>query len=232
MLVQSDTDRSISDSCSGAANVLLAKPQARTLRSMKEWLPLVGVVVAQFVLVFLYFLKQRADDKRRWHEKRLDAYRELSQAGRTASAVFASAEGAADLDDRRFVTAMNDGDACQLDIGFLATDLVREKAGYLQTLLEMCVVFDPTDDGFPSAADLITARGDFESSVRQELGIDRKRTFVVVADSRGQLIWRSIELLLATFYGSFGRTAAQGLKARFGSNADAGAGSSGIRKSE
>lgn len=41
---------------------------------MKEWLPLIGVVIAQFVLVGLYFLKQFADDKRRWHQKRLDVY--------------------------------------------------------------------------------------------------------------------------------------------------------------
>ena len=41
---------------------------------MKDWLPLVGVVIAQVVILGLFWLKQRNDDKRRWHEKRLDAY--------------------------------------------------------------------------------------------------------------------------------------------------------------
>jgi hypothetical protein len=41
---------------------------------VKDWLPLITVVIAQFVLVGLYFAKQRADDKRRWHEKRLETY--------------------------------------------------------------------------------------------------------------------------------------------------------------
>lgn len=41
---------------------------------MKDWLPLIGVVIAQFAILFLFVLKQRADDKRRWNEKRLELY--------------------------------------------------------------------------------------------------------------------------------------------------------------
>ena len=44
---------------------------------MKEWLPLMGVVIAQFVIIGLYFVKQRVDDKRRWHERRLIVYSDL-----------------------------------------------------------------------------------------------------------------------------------------------------------
>lgn len=44
---------------------------------MEGWQPVIGVVVAQFVLVALYFGKLRADDRRRWHERRLDLYLEF-----------------------------------------------------------------------------------------------------------------------------------------------------------
>lgn len=46
---------------------------------MKDWLPLIGVVIAQCVILLLFWFKQRADDNRRWHEKRLDSYRALSK---------------------------------------------------------------------------------------------------------------------------------------------------------
>src|SRR5690242_19829571 len=102
---------------------------------MNGWAPLAGVVLAQFVLVGLYFAKLRADDRRRWSEKQLDAYRALSRAARSASHVFAMAEEPEDLDDRRFVDAMNDADACMLDIDLL-TPAVRDAATAVSTILE------------------------------------------------------------------------------------------------
>ena len=74
---------------------------------VQAWLPVLGVIIAQFVLVGLYYAKQRADDRRRWHEKRLDVYRALSLAGRHASHVFAMAEDPEDFNDSRLVEAMN-----------------------------------------------------------------------------------------------------------------------------
>lgn len=106
--------------------------------------------------------------------------------------VFAHAEEVEDLDDRRFVTAMNDGDACMLDIALLSSNLVREEAEALQTIIEMCVVFDAKNDqAFPTAEMLLEARSDFENAVRQELGIDRKK-FVIEADGRLMLIARAV----------------------------------------
>lgn len=177
---------------------------------MKDWLPLGGVVIAQFVLVGLYFAKLRADDKRRWHEKRLDAYRALSRAGRDASLVFAEAEQPEDLDDRQLVEAMAAADACSLDIALLSSETVREKADALQTCLEMCVIFDVRSEAFPTAAEMIAARHDFENAVRQELGIDRsKRQFFIEADSRAELAWRALEVVLRIGYGSLGQQAAR-----------------------
>jgi hypothetical protein len=48
---------------------------------MTDWLPLVGVVIAQFVLVGLYLVKQRGDDRRRWMERQLVAYSEFLALG-------------------------------------------------------------------------------------------------------------------------------------------------------
>lgn len=181
---------------------------------MKDWLPLVGVVIAQIVILILFWLKQRSDDKRRWHEKRLDAYRALSRAGSEASQVFASAEEVEDLDDRRFVTAMNEADACILDVALLSTTEVRDKAEALRTLLEMCVVLDVTSGAFPRAGALLTARFEFESSVRQELGIEARRRFVVEADSKAELAWHAFQIVMVFGRGRLGGTVADRLEPR------------------
>ncbi|HET6293845.1 MAG TPA: hypothetical protein VFG33_10730 [Kribbella sp.] len=141
---------------------------------MENWVPLVGVVVAQFVLLGLYVAKQKADDRRRWHEKRLDAYRALSKSARQASSIYAGATESEDLDDRRFVLAMNEADACMLDIDLLSSPSTREAAVAVATVLEMCVVFDPEDAAFPTAEHLLSVRFDFERAVRTELGIPKE----------------------------------------------------------
>jgi hypothetical protein len=138
---------------------------------MDNWVPLAGVVMAQFVLVGLFFVGQRAEDERRWHEKRLDAYRDLSRASRMASEVFALAEAPEDLDDRRLVEAVNAADSCMLDIDLLSSPEVREAATALHTWLEMCVVFDAGSQTFPKHEDLLTGRFEFERAVRKELGV-------------------------------------------------------------
>jgi hypothetical protein len=104
---------------------------------MDNWVPLTAVVIAQFVLVGLFFARQRAEDERRWHEKRLNAYRDLSKAARMASEVFALAEEPEDLDDRRLVEAVNAADICMLDIDLLSSPRVREAAIGVHTLLEL-----------------------------------------------------------------------------------------------
>ena len=138
---------------------------------MDNWVPLAGVVIAQFVLVALFFVRQRAEDERRWHEKRLDAYRDLSKAARMASEVFALAEEAEDLDYRRLVAAVNAADTCMLDIDLLSSPTVREAASALHTWLEMCVVFEASSQAFPKHENLLEARFEFEKAVRTELGV-------------------------------------------------------------
>lgn len=138
---------------------------------MDNWVPLAGVVIAQFVLVGLFFVRQRAEDERRWHEKRLDAYRDLSKAARMASEVFALAEESEALDDRRLVEAVNAADTCMLDIDLLSSPEVREAAGALHTWLEMCIVFEASSQAFPKHENLLEARFDFERAVRMELGV-------------------------------------------------------------
>jgi hypothetical protein len=44
------------------------------VRRVKDWIPLVSVLIAKLVILTLFWFKQRGDDARRWHEKRLDAY--------------------------------------------------------------------------------------------------------------------------------------------------------------
>lgn len=185
----------------------------RNLPYVKDWLPLIGVVIAQFVIVSLYFGKQRADDRRRWHERRLDSYRVMAKAARDASAVFAQAEDQAELDDSRLVVALDAADSCSLDISMLATQEVREKAEAIHTLLEMAVVFRPGSDAFPTAVMFIEARNDFENAVRQELGVDRRR-FTVEADSKTQLVWRALKTVLVVGYGSLGATVASRIEPR------------------
>lgn len=180
---------------------------------MKDWLPLIGVVIAQFVIVSLYFGKQRADDRRRWHEKRLDSYRDMAKAGRDASVVFAQAEEPEDLDDARLVAALDAADSCALDISLLATQEVRERAEMIHTLLEMTIVFEPGSNEFPTAVMFIEARNDFENAVRQELGIDRRR-LTVEADSKTELVWRALKTVLVAGYGSLGAAAVSRIEPR------------------
>jgi hypothetical protein len=181
---------------------------------VKDWLPLIGVILAQFVVVGLFFAKQRGEDRRRWHDRRLDVYRRLSAAIRLAMEVRVSAEGPEDINDRRLVQAMNDGDSALLDIDFIATDLVRTRAEEVQTLLEMCVVIDAGTEAFPAYEQLLSARHAFENAVRQELGVDPRRVFVVEAATRTELLWRSLEVALSVFYGSLGRRAAARIRSR------------------
>lgn len=53
---------------------------------MEDWLPLIGVVIARFVILLLFWLKQRGDDQRRWHEKRLDSFGRYRRPGETLRA--------------------------------------------------------------------------------------------------------------------------------------------------
>ena len=47
---------------------------------MSEWAPFVATLLAQAVIVALYLAKQRADDRRRWHDKRLELYTEFTSS--------------------------------------------------------------------------------------------------------------------------------------------------------
>ena len=138
---------------------------------MQSWLPLLGVVIAQFVLVALYFAKQRADDKRRWHENRLAAYRRLAGAARDAYEVLLVTEDTEKLDDRRLTVTLAEADACQLDIALLSSEPVRKRAETLRMLIELSAVLTPDAKSFPTTSEFEKARRGFEQAVRAELGI-------------------------------------------------------------
>jgi hypothetical protein len=124
------------------------------------------------------------------------------------------AEEPEDFNDRRLVQAMTDADSALLDIDFIATDLVRTTAEEAQRLLEMCVIIDGGTEAFPTYEQLLSARHAFENAVRQELGVDPRRVFVVEAASRLEPLWRSLEVALSVFHDSLGRRAAARIRSR------------------
>jgi hypothetical protein len=99
---------------------------------MTVWLPLVGVVIAQFVLVGLYFLKQRADDKRRWSERQLIVYSDFLSLGRERSRSL----GKVETDNERR-ESYQEWKASLSQVMLLGAEDVREAAGWmLQGYLE------------------------------------------------------------------------------------------------
>ena len=90
---------------------------------MSDWLPLLGVVIAQFVLVGLYFVKQRADDRRRWLERQLVAYSEFLAQGEELSRMLGKREPTGERDSVYLEWKASYG-----QVMLLGSELVRDAA--------------------------------------------------------------------------------------------------------
>lgn len=90
---------------------------------MDDWLPLTGVVIAQFVLVGLYFLKQGADDKRRWLERQLIAYSKFLALGEQLSRQLGKVQAAGERN-----VAYLEWKASYGQVMLLGSDAVRDSA--------------------------------------------------------------------------------------------------------
>lgn len=156
---------------------------------MKEWLPLVGVVVAQFVLVGLYFLKQRADDTRRWHEKRLSAYTEFVSRARSYDKVIPTVNWVKDKTDAerreifgRFGAAYDAWMDAYFALQLLASDDVRAVAGEVVEVFDRRADWEELRGGENPSLDewkqyhRSTRRviEKFQAAVRRELGVSQE----------------------------------------------------------
>lgn len=190
---------------------------------MKDWLPFVGVVMAQFVLVGLFFVRQRADDKRRWHEKRIVSYMEFVTLARAYDKILPSQKWTKNMsqDEMREVrlrinAAHDSWMDSYFDIQLLASDPVRDAGAELVEKYNKAAdweegLFRGEESG--SFAEWMhyrnstkNALGQFQAAVRHELGVSRpSRRYVVVADSRGELLWNFLEAFMSVGYGHVGR---------------------------
>lgn len=148
---------------------------------MKDWLPLLGVVVAQVVILSLYWIKQRSDDARRWHDKRLEMYSALALAFRDA---IAAGVEPSQRDSERLGDAIDRAGLANFQITLLATDKVRAAADHLMSALGAFRRPFAGDELTPLLQSLVEAKTDFDEAVRAELGISRpRRTIVIASDS-------------------------------------------------
>ena len=136
-----------------------------------------SVALAQGVVVLLFFARQKAEDERRWHERRLESYAAIVRAARDGFNAVNVIEGDVDsIDWASLSEAMGRVDECSLDIALLSSDPVREEAEKVRTILEMFLVLDPQAAGYPSPASLLSARYELEIAVRKELRIKTPRS--------------------------------------------------------
>ena len=132
-----------------------------------DWVaPLVaflGVAAVQGVLVWLFFAKQRADDERRWLDKRVDAYAEF--VNRSLRLMRA-------LQRRRDLnSAQEDFDALDSAYGvvlILASDHVRRTAAYVMRCVRDASV--ARDSPHELLARFDAEVRDFLTKVKSELG--------------------------------------------------------------
>ncbi|HEY9251561.1 MAG TPA: hypothetical protein VIP06_02800 [Nocardioides sp.] len=158
---------------------------------MKDWLPLVAVVIAQFVLVGLYLLKQRADDKRRWHEKRLYAYTDFVSRTRSYEKAIHTlkwAEKKTGAERRelfdRFGAAYDAWTDTYFGLQLLASDEVRAVAAEVVKLLDRRAdweegAFQGGETGSMTEwmqynSSIRTVIEKFQAAVRRELGVSQE----------------------------------------------------------
>lgn len=181
-----------------------------------------GVLLAQAVVLYGLFARQRADDQRRWHEKRVEAYLELLAAAHevieplillghapptTAQNQPAEATSREALMRRLELSAVK-ADEAFIPVRLLGTDPVRTAAYELWKILKEWSVDDAMDqvqyDPETSReiwggllADATARRGEFEAKIRDEIGIKSPmKVYSIEAESRFALILAALRALV------------------------------------
>jgi hypothetical protein len=165
---------------------------------MEDWLPLLGVVIAQVVILAVFWMRQRAEDKRRWHERRLELYSQFAERRLRMAIADSGVPGTGIDTDEEWDAEFNAWWQELVKIELLASHAVYRSA---DDLVRACIqVFGSRDefrdlDGEQHQVasghmdDCATA---FLKEVRHELGIERPhRRFAVSADSRTGLLIRA-----------------------------------------
>lgn len=149
-----------------------------------------GIVLAQLVVIALYFAGRRADDRRRWHDKRLEAYSSFTADYREMLLYLASAYGllkkGGAIDQERVSTLYEAVGRPFFDIQLLATDPVRQAAeDVMGKVAWFDLIIAPSAQGwFDQIEQAEEAKESFDEAVRRELGIAKpERRLVVQADS-------------------------------------------------
>lgn len=205
--------------------IALAVDMATPANEPSPWtVPMVtfaSVVLAQLVIVALYFAGRRADDRRRWHDKRLEAYSSFTSDYR---------EMLLHLTESRELLMKGAGDAVDyaragvvyeqlskpfFDIQLLGTDPVRRSADELLGRLAWFVLVGELEATKASAqlwdAHLnraIDSKDAFDDEVRKELGISKpQRRLVVQADGALALFGQTFAVALDVYAEVFRRMA-------------------------
>lgn len=143
-----------------------------------------GVILAQGVVVLLFFARQRAEDKRRWHEKRREVYAEYARAAFKAYRLYLVSNDGWDINQVDLDDLLSLVDELQLDVDLLSSEEVKAKATVLQATLDMIRMAGTLDLPMPTGEDILAARLGFEEAVREELGISKApERLVIEADT-------------------------------------------------
>lgn len=187
------------------------------LRGMKDWLPLVGVVFAQFVIIGLYLTKQRSDDKRRWDEKRLLAYSDFARLARALDKAATPLKWVQtkETDEREeifstFGAAQDEWTDSYFALQLLASNDVRGAAANVQTTLSKRIDWEEglyrgsevgsLGEWMQHHSEVRKSLTTFEDAVRLELRVTKpKRRYVVEADSLLTLAWRTLDTVLSVY---------------------------------
>jgi hypothetical protein len=148
---------------------------------MKDWLPFLGVIIAQFIVLLIAYMKIRADDKRRWYEERRRTYvRFLERVWRLQAAVSASRTGdilpgSMSTDEVLLELQGCQGDAMEMDL--LSSLAVSDSATGVWAWLTVLWASTDEDDTEHLELEKKTqenvndALKEFIASVRNELGL-------------------------------------------------------------
>lgn len=168
-----------------------------------------SVVLAQGVVVVLFFTRQRGEDKRRWHDKRREVYANYARASFRVYRLYLSGNDGADIDQVQLADLLDEIDDLQLDVDLLSADPVKEKATVLQATLDLIRMYTVLDVSMPSAEDILLARLEFEEAVREELGVSRAPERVVITASGwgalGEVIKYAFRSTIANPLGAFSK---------------------------
>lgn len=143
---------------------------------MNEWSPLVGVVIAQTVILALFWLRQRSDDRRRWHEKRLATYQDFSRDLRALRQLILTASaGGRDLEasfaSSEYLSAWDRLGDRTSDVMLLASDPVIQAAMSANDVFYELSRKRPFAEHSEMRQALNHQSAAFQNAVRRELGI-------------------------------------------------------------